>query len=82
MKPNTQFTLTVEDIETIECALNHQMSKLLQQRKRFVESTIYPEDSIESVVRIDTEIKTIYRLLGRIYHQKNWYRPKHNYVGG
>lgn len=26
--------------------------------------------------------KQVVRLLAKLYHQKNWYRPKENYVSG
>ena len=57
MKPNTQFTLTVKDIDTIERALF-----LLQTQT----------DSKKEIVD----------LLAKLFHQKNWYRPKKNYVSG
>ena len=30
----------------------------------------------------DTDKKEIVDLLARLYHQKNWYRPKDKYVSG
>jgi len=57
MKPNTQFTLTVKDIDTIERALF-----LLQTQT----------DSKKEIVD----------LLAKLFHQKNWYRPKKDYVSG
>jgi hypothetical protein len=30
----------------------------------------------------DADKKEIVNLLARLYHQKNWYRPKENYVSG
>ena len=30
----------------------------------------------------DAEKKEVVGLLARLYHQKNWYRPKENYVSG
>jgi hypothetical protein len=57
MKPNTQFTLTVKDIDTIERALF-----LLQTQT----------DSKREIVD----------LLAKLFHQKNWYRPKKDYVSG
>ena len=60
MKPNTQFNLSVKDVEHIERALH-----LLQT-------------SFDS----DADKKEIVNLLANLYHQKNWYRPKENYVGG
>ena len=52
-KPNTQFKLSVRDIEIIENALREQ-----------------------------NQTKEIQQLLGKLHNQKEWYRPKENYVGG
>ena len=30
----------------------------------------------------DLDKKTIVNLLAKLYHQKNWYRPKKDYVSG
>ena len=73
--PNKQFILTVNDIELIEASLNKQLSKLSTQRLTVIESTIKPESELESVKRIDLEVKKIRDLLGRLHNQKNWYRP-------
>ena len=37
---------------------------------------------IESALRSVEQTKEIQNLLGSIHNQKNWYRPKENYVGG
>lgn len=81
-KPNTQFELTVRDVELIEDALHKQMRKLNVRRETAIESTIKPAWELESVREIDAELKEIHQLLGRLHNQKNWYRPKENYVGG
>jgi len=60
VKPNTQFNLSVKDVEHIERALH-----------------LY-QTSLES----DADKKEIVDLLAKLYHQKNWYRPKENYVSG
>ena len=36
----------------------------------------------QSTLNSDTEKKEIVDLLARLYHQKNWYRPKDKYVSG
>jgi hypothetical protein len=81
-KPNTQFELSVEDIDIIEAALQRQMRVLTERRLTHIQSTIKPEWELDSVKEIDREVKEIYSLLGRLHNQKNWYRPKDNYVGG
>ena len=82
-KPNTQFELSVRDVEIIELALQQQMRKLNVRRETAIESTIKPVWELESVREIDAELKEIHQLLGRLYNQKNFYRPKNKiYVGG
>ena len=83
MKPNTQFELTVRDIDIIEHALHQQIRKLNVRRETAIQSTIKPEWEIASVKEIDLELKEINQLLGRLHNQKNFYRPKNKiYVGG
>ena len=82
MKPNTQFELAVRDVDIIEHALHQQIRKLNVSRETAIQSTIKPVWEIESVREIDAELKEIHQLLGRLHNQKNWYRPKENYIGG
>lgn len=81
MSYNKQFELDIDDIEIIENALRHKLNRLSTERLTSVESTIIPENELESVKIIDQEIKNIHNLLGKLHNQKIWYRPK-NYVGG
>ena len=81
-KPNTHFELSVEDIDIIESALQRQIRVLTERRLTAIQSTIKPEWELDSVREIDREVKEIYKLLGRLHNQKEWYRPKDNYVGG
>lgn len=37
---------------------------------------------IENALRTIGHKKEVQELLGKIHNQKNWYRPKENYVGG
>lgn len=83
MKPNTSFTLDINDINIIENALRQQISKLSERRLTHVQSTIVPETALESVKEIDSKISELNDLLGRIHNQKNWYRPKDKiYISG
>lgn len=69
-KPNTQFELSVKDLDIIETALYNKMSRRSQSLTK-----IYDE--------VDKrELEEIRDLLGRLHNQKQWYRPKNNYVGG
>lgn len=58
-KPNTNFMLTVKDIEMIELALHCQVNAITHG------NSVQSSDSI----------RDIYDLLGRIHNQKTWYRP-------
>lgn len=83
MKPNTMFELSVDDVDVIENALRHQLSKLSERRLTHIQSTIIPEGSLEPVREIDSDIRMINDLLGRIHNQKNWYRPQNKiYISG
>ena len=79
---NKNFELGLRDIELIENALEYQMSRLTEQRRTHVESTIVPESELDSVKQIDAGIKELRELLGRIHNQKVWYRPQGVYVSG
>mgnify|MGYP001132386694 CR=1 FL=1 len=81
-KPNTNFELGVDDIELIEYALQRQLRVLAERRLTHIQSTVKPEWEISSVKEIDADMKQINNLLGKLYNQKNFYRPKDNYVSG
>ena len=36
----------------------------------------------QTTLKNDNAKKEIVKLLAKLHHQKNWYRPKENYVGG
>ena len=70
-KPNDKFTLTVNDIELIEQALNAKISR------RGI-ALLEKDDP-----KLQAELEAYRDLLGRIHQQKNWFRPKSKtYVGG
>ena len=72
MKPNLKFDLTVSDIKIIEEALR---AKAGRRGMRILQG--------ETDDQLHTEMREIQDLLGRLHHQKNWYRPKsETYVGG
>ena len=71
VKPNTSFKLSVRDIEVIEQALR---AKAGRRGLAIAEGETSPQ--------LREEMKEIQELLGRIYHQKNWYRPKGKFVSG
>ena len=83
MTHNKNFELGIKDIDLIELALNDKLKRLSVNRLTFVESTIKPEYELESVKRIDREMKEINDLLGRLHNQKRWFRPEDTvYVSG
>ena len=65
MKPNIQFDLTVRDIEVIESALRAKAGRRGLAIAQGNTST-----------QLHEEMTEITELLGRIHHQKNWYRAK------
>jgi len=72
MKPNTQFTLSIKDIEIIERALS---AKAGRRGMRLMKG----EDNDQ----LKDEIREIRDLLGRLHEQKVWYRDnKKVYVSG
>lgn len=79
---NRNFELGIEDIEMIENALKRELKILSERRNTHIQSTIKPVEELESVERIDSKMKKIHDLLGRIHNQKNWYRPRGQYVSG
>lgn len=72
MKPNTNFELTVRDIEVIEQALR---AKAGRRGLAIAQG--------ETSEKLREEMHEIQELLGRIHAQKNFFRPKDKtYVGG
>lgn len=71
-KPNFNFSLSVKDVDTIERALN---SELVSLTFKSIEKNHKDE-------AIKTKIREITETLGKLHKQKNWYRPKDNYIGG
>ena len=69
MKPNTQFNLSVKDIELIEKSLRVQMRNL----------NILKEKETHRVQSIEAKLREINELLGRIHNQKNFYRPENRF---
>ena len=70
-KPNTKFELSIRDIEIIEQALR---AKAGRRGLAIAEGETSPQ--------LKAEMMEIQELLGRIYHQKVWYRPKGKFVSG
>ena len=71
VKTNISFELSVRDIEVIEQALR---AKAGRRGLSIAEGETSPQ--------LREEMNEIQQLLGRIYHQKNWYRPKGKFVSG
>jgi len=74
MKPNTEFDLNVRDIDLIESCMRAKINVLTTERLGV--------DNPSYINQINKDIREIHDLLGKIHHQKNFYRPKDNYVGG
>lgn len=73
-KPNTKFNLSVNDIALIEHSLMYRQRRLIERR-----GTVKKESSKE---KIDIELAQIREIQAKLFHQKEWYRPKGFYVGG
>lgn len=72
MKANTKFNLSIRDIEVIEQALR---AKAGRRGLAIAQG--------ETSEKLREEMLEIQDLLGRIHHQKNFYRPKSKtYVSG
>lgn len=71
MKPNLKFELTVRDIEIIEQALR---AKAGRRGLAIAQG--------ETSQKLKEEMHEIQELLGRIYQQKVWYKPKGFVPGG
>ena len=71
---NTQFELTVEDLDVIEVALREVKTKFAQRALCVAKSDIAPNCD---------EVSQIHDLLGRLHNQKVFYRPKiGTYISG
>lgn len=79
---NRNFELSIDDIEIIENVLKRELKVLSERRNTHIQSTIKPVEELESVDIIDRKMKKINDLLGRIHNQKNWYRPRGQYISG
>lgn len=82
VKPNKKFDLEVEELEIIEICVHKEINRLAHQRLMHVDSTIVPEEDLESVKEIDLKIKQLHNILGKLHTQKVWYRPPKRYVSG
>ena len=74
---NVNFELSVEDMELIEDAL--------RQTKRELSSKLVENEAeeAEEIGEIDTSVRQIHDLLGRLHNQKVFYRPRQEtYIGG
>lgn len=70
-KPNTNFKLTVRDIEVIESALRAKAGR---------RGLAIAQGEVSEQSR--AEMHELQELLGRIHDQKVWYQPKNGYVSG
>ena len=71
MKPNKNFELTIRDVEVIEQALR---AKAGRRGLAIAQGETSPT--------LRAEMREIQELLGRIHHQKVWYKPDGFTPGG
>ena len=71
MKPNNNFDLSIRDIEVIESALR---AKAGRRGLAIAQG--------DTSTQLRAEMTEIQDLLGRLHHQKVWFRPKGKFVSG
>lgn len=74
-KPNTSFSLSIEDVAVIEEALRLRKKELSMKRL---------EETCEAAApKVEEDVRQIHELLGHLHNQKVFYRPSNMaYVGG
>jgi hypothetical protein len=71
MKPNTQFELSIRDIEIIESALRANAGR---------RGLAIAQGDVS--IQLHNEMIEIQTLLGNLHNQKNWYKPEGFVPGG
>jgi hypothetical protein len=71
VKPNTNFDFNIDELAIVEEAMRFRMNRLIRLKNIVKES---------HTKGIEAEIKNIYKLLGKIHNQKNWYRSKDRFL--
>lgn len=82
MKPNTEFELSVCDIDMIEHALRDRQRKVSSYRLEIAQIEIKSKEELRKAELADQELHEISDLLARLHDQKIWYRPKKVYISG
>ncbi|WP_294612906.1 hypothetical protein [uncultured Roseovarius sp.] len=73
---NTNFELTVEDMDLIETSLRQTKAELAAQ-------AVQHDKTGDVAGKSDEALRQIHDLLGRLHNQKVFYRPRQgSYVGG
>jgi hypothetical protein len=73
---NTNFNLTVDDIEQIETALQERKKALSVKRLRLLAGeNATPSETIE-LDDLNADLVEIHDLLGRLHNQKVFFRPR------
>jgi hypothetical protein len=77
---NTKFELSIEDMELIEAALRENKRAL---NSEMIEKDADPLKPCDQTQEINTSLKQISDLLGRLHNQKEFFRPREGaYLGG
>ena len=83
-KPNSEFILSLRDIDLIEEAINSVIARRSFELASL--TAVSPEEPTDIAEYRETRKKVdeLRDLLGRIHNQKTWYRPKNAavYVSG
>jgi len=77
---NVNFELTVEDMELIEESLRQVKSSMASE---LIKRPSDGDAPCEVAQELDSSVRQIHDLLGRLHNQKVFYRPRGDvYVGG
>ncbi|GAW34730.1 hypothetical protein RA2_01782 [Roseovarius sp. A-2] len=77
---NSNFELSVADMELIEAALRQTKSDL---SARAVPVAEQHDKTVDSIGDADETLRQVHDLLGRLHNQKVFYRPRRGaYIGG
>ncbi|WP_085893168.1 hypothetical protein [Roseovarius litorisediminis] len=77
---NSNFELTMEDVELIENALRQSKRELSAQT---LDSCAQPDKVSDRMDDAEDTLRQIHDLLGRLHNQKIFFRPRSgSYIGG
>lgn len=73
-RPREQFDISVSDLEMIEDALRDQARQLCNVKRTQLEQ--HEQGEAANAEKIDSQMKAIQTVLGKLHNQKVWFTPK------